>query len=325
MKALRARLAQHPAGAAAVALVLLLALAALRQPAMLSGRVLLDVLEDGSVLGLIALAATWAILSGGIDLSVGAVMSLASITLAALLEEAGLGPLPAVALVLAGGIVFGAGMGACVHLLELPPFLVTLAGLFGARGLALMVHVEALAIRDPAWTRLAGLGLDLGSWGRLTIVAPLLVLAVALCAWALRQTRFGRDVYALGGSAELARLAGVPIGRTQVGVYATSGLLAASAGVAYALYNGAGNSIAGVGLELDAIAATVVGGASLAGGVGGAFGTLLGVVFFGALQTFLIFEGTLSAGWVRVATGALLLSFLALQRWAVAGAREQEP
>jgi simple sugar transport system permease protein len=313
---MRARLAEHPAAAAAFAGVVLLAVAALRQPAMLSGRVLLDVVEDNAVLGLLALAATWAILSGGIDLSVGAVMSLASIALAALIERAGLAPLPAVALVLLGGIAFGSAMGACVHALELPAFLVTLAGLFLARGLALRVHVEALAIRAPDWTRWTGLGVDLGAWGRLTPAAPLLVGTALACAWALHHTRFGRDVRAIGGGAELARLAGVPVGRARVGTYAVSGLLAALAGVVHALYTGAGSSIAGVGLELDAIAAAVVGGASLAGGAGGALGTLLGVLFFGALQTFLIFEGTLSAGWARAASGALLLAFLALARWA---------
>jgi galactofuranose transport system permease protein len=311
----RERLSEHPAAASALAGVLLLALASLRQPAMLSGRVLIDVVEDNAALGLLALAATWAILSGGIDLSVGAVLSLASIALAALIEHAGCAPVPAVALVLLGGLAFGAAMGACVHALELPPFLVTLAGLFLARGRARRVHVEALANRDAPGTRWTALGLDLGAWGRVTLAAPLFLGAVLACVWALGQTRFGRNVRAVGGGLELARLAGVPVGATRVGTYAVSGLLASAAGVVHALYTGAGSSIAGAGLELDAIAAAVVGGASLAGGVGGAVGTLFGVLFFGALQTFLIFEGTLSAGWARAASGALLLAFLALARW----------
>lgn len=315
MTGLRARLAEHPNAAAVSAGLALLALAALRQPALLSGRVLVDLVEDNAVLGLLALAATWAILSGGIDLSVGAVMSLASISLAALVENCELPPALAAALVLAGGLAFGAALGACVHCLELPPFLVTLAGLFLARGLALRVHVEALAIRDAEWTRWAQAGADLGSWGRAGLAAPLLLAAVAACAWALRHTRFGRDVRAVGGGGELARLAGVPVGRTRVLTYAVSGTLAASAGVVHALSTGAGSSIAGIGLELDAIAAAVVGGASLAGGTGSALGTLLGVLFFGAIQTFLILEGTPSAGWTRAASGALLLAFLALARW----------
>jgi len=312
---LRSRLAEHPAAAAAVAGLVLLALAALRQPALLSGRVLFDVVEDNAVLGLLALAATWAILSGGIDLSVGAVMSLASIALAALIERAGMAPALAVPLVLLGGLAFGAAMGGCVHALELPPFLVTLAGLFLARGLALRVHVEALAIRDPQWTRWTELAADLGAWGRVTPAAPLLLVSVLACEWALRHTRFGRNVRAIGGQAELARLAGVPVGRTRAGTYAISSSLAAGAGILHALYTGAGSSVAGLGLELDAIAAAVVGGASLAGGAEGALGTLLGVMFFGFLQTFLIFEGTLSAGWARAASGACLLAFLVLARW----------
>jgi galactofuranose transport system permease protein len=309
------RLARQPAGAALAALGLLLLAAALRQPALLSPRVLLDILEDGAVLGLLALAVTWTILSGGIDLSVGALMALASIALAALIEHAHVAPAPAVVLVLSGGLLFGAAQGALVGLLDLPAFLVTLAGMFLARGLALRVHVEALAIRDPQWTRWVSSGLDWDGWGRLTPALPLLLVVTAACAWMLRQTRFGRDVYAVGGDPHLARLAGVRVGRTQVGAYALSGGLSALAGMTYALGSGAGSSTAGAGLELDAIAAAVVGGVSLAGGVGGAWGALVGVSFFGALQTFLIFEGTLSSGWTRVATGAFLLAFLALQRW----------
>ncbi len=322
MRALRSRLASHPSGTAAAALLVLLAAAAMRQPALLSGRVLLDLLEDGAVLGLVALAATWAILSGGIDLSVGALMSLCSIVLAASIEKHGFPPALAISAVLALGLAFGAGTGTIVHFLGLPPFLVTLSGLFLARGLALSVHVEALAIRDPSWNALARAGLELSSLGRLSLLAPLLLLAVLACAFLLRQTRFGRDVLALGGNAELARLAGVPVGRTRIGVYALSGLFSALAGVAYALYGGAGSSTAGVGLELDAITAVVVGGAHLSGGYGGAAGTLLGVLFLGALQSFLILEGTLSAGWARVAGGALLLAFLVLQRWVGHGASE---
>jgi len=318
---LRGRLAERPGAAALLAGLALLVCAVLRQPALLSGRVLIDVVEDNAVLGLLALAATWTILAGGIDLSVGAVLSLASISVAALVEQGDLAPVPALALVIAGGLCFGAAMGGCVHALELPAFLVTLAGLFLARGLALRVHVEALAIRDPDWTRWSSAGADLGAWGRAGLAAPLFLAAVALCAWALHHTRFGRDVRAVGGGSELARLAGVPVGRTRVLTYALSGGLAASAGVVHALVTSAGSSIAGVGLELDAIAAAVVGGASLAGGTGGALGTLLGVLLFGSIQTFLIFEGTLSAGWARAASGALLLAFLALARWTRSGPR----
>ncbi len=322
MSGLRARLAHHPTEATAAALALLLSVAAIRQPALISGRVLLDVLEDGAVLGLVALAVTWPILCGGIDLSVGALMSLASVVLAALIEQARVPPALAVALVLLLGLAFGAAQGACVHFLALPPFLVTLAGLFLARGLSLRVHVEALAIRDPEWTRLSRAGLDLGSLGRVSLLIPLLLAAVFACALALRQTRLGRDVYAVGGDAEQARLAGVRVARARLSGYALSGGLSALSGVAYALYGGAGSSTAGIGLELDAIAAAVVGGALLGGGVGGAFGTLLGVVFFGALQSFLIFEGTLSSGWIRVATGGILLAVVALQRWAAGGSSE---
>jgi len=274
----------------------------------------LDLLGDNAVLGLAALGATFVILSGGIDLSAGAVMACASILLAILVGPLGWPIAWAIAAVLAAGTAFGLAMGALIQGLALPAFVVTLAGLFLARGIALSLHLESLPIARADWTALSRLEVELGSGRRLSLGAMLLLAATAAAAWVLGQTRLGRNVYAVGGNAEAALLAGVPLARTRVTVYGLAGFASALAGVAYALYASSGSSTAGTGLELEAIAAAVIGGTRLAGGVGTAIGTLLGVMVFGVVQTVLIFEGTLGAGWTRVAIGGLLLAFIALQR-----------
>ena len=309
---LRARL---PALASLLALVGFVLLAALRHPAFASPRVLVDLLDDSAVLGLVALGATVVIVSGGIDLSVGSLLGLCSIAVAVLVERAGWHPLAAMCAAVALGGAFGLAQGALVRALELPAFLVTLAGLFLARGLALGLHVEALAIAHPFHARLAAAELPLGGGLGLAPGTLLFLGAVAALACALRWTRPGRDLYAVGGDAAAARQAGVATGRAQVGAFAASGALTGLGAVAYTLYGGSGSSTAGLGLELDAIAAAVVGGALLSGGAGGALGTLCGVLLFGAIQTYLIFEGSLAAGWTRAAAGGLLLAFVALQRW----------
>lgn len=300
--------------ASAAALALLVVAAALRHPGAVSARVALDLLADNAVLGIAALGATLVIVSGGIDLSIGASMALASTVVAVLLEKHGLSPAPAFGLALALGALFGAAMGALIHFLALPPFLVTLAGMFLARGIALRLHVESLAIAHPSYERLTAAGIRFAPGVTLTLGAMLFVLALALSSWLLRQTRLGRDVYAVGGNAEAALLAGVNVARTRIAVYALGGAASALAGIAYTLYGSAGSSTAGSGLELEAIAAVVLGGARISGGVGGALGTLLGVLVLGVIQLALIFEGAPGAGWTRVAIGALLLAFLALQR-----------
>jgi simple sugar transport system permease protein len=288
--------------------------AALRYDGFFSLGVAADLIDDGAVLGLAALGMTFVIASGGIDLSVGAVAALASVVLASAITEHGV-PVPlAVLLAVALGTAFGATMGALIQSLELPAFIVTLGGMFFARGLALAVHVESLAITNSTWRALGDAGIGLGGRVDIDLVGCGFLSAVIVVAWILRHTRFGRNVLALGGDPRSALLLGVPIARTRVLVYAASGCASSLAGVAFGLYASKGDSTACTGLELEAIASAVIGGAALSGGTASAAGTLLGVLLFGTIQTILIFEGTPSAGWSHVVLGALLLAFLALQR-----------
>jgi simple sugar transport system permease protein len=264
--------------------------------------VLTGFFTDNAFLGIAAIGVTFVILSGGIDLSVGAMIGCCSIMIAALVERAGWHPLAAVLLVLVYGALLGTTMGSLIHFFRLPPFIVTLAGMFFARGLGFVVNQESIAIRHGFYESLAGL----------PAVIFLLVLATGICV--AHWTRFGRNTYAVGGNEESALLMGLPVGRTKIGVYALSGLCSALAGAVYTLYTFSGNPTAGMMLELDAIAATVIGGTLLTGGVGYVAGALLGVLIFGIIQTAIIFDGRLSSWWTRIAIGILLLAFILLQR-----------
>jgi ribose/xylose/arabinose/galactoside ABC-type transport system permease subunit len=290
--------------------VVLYALAAARYDGFLSGAVFTNFLAGNAVVGIVAVGMTFVILSGGIDLSVGAMMSASSVVIAVLIQDAHLHPVAAIAASAAGGTALGALMGLIIHATGIKPFIVTLAGMFFVRGLAFLVHLESVAITDPRHTALAAARL-----GPLPLTAVLLLAMVAAGWYVASQTRFGRNVYALGGSEEAALLMGLPIRRTKVAVYAVSGFCASFAGAALTFYLSSGNHLEGVGMELDAIAAVVVGGTLLAGGVGSVIGTLIGVLMLGLILTSITtYEGMMSSGMTRVAIGLLLLAFVLMQK-----------
>jgi len=283
-------------------------------PGFASLRVFVNFLADNSFLGIIAVGMTFVILSGGIDLSVGAILALSSTVLAVLIELRHVPVAVAVPAVLAMGGALGAVMGLVIRHFRLAPFIVTLAGMFCARGLAQIVHLEALPISDPGYLAATGWGIPLLAGARLPLTAIVFLAVLAVGLYVSVHTPFGRNVYAVGGNEEAALLMGLPVGRTKVGIYALSGFCSALGGVVFALYSSSGNPSAGVGMELDAIAAVVIGGTLLSGGVGHVLGTLIGVLIFGIIQTGITFQGTLSSWWTKVAVGALLLLFVLLQR-----------
>ena len=291
----------------------LYAAAALRYEGFASLRVLINFLGDNSFLGIAALGLTFVILSGGIDLSVGAVIGLVSVGLALALEKWHLHAALAIPLVLAAGALFGGVQGGLIQWFALPPFLVTLGGMFFARGLAYLLSLESLPITHYLDAISSSLRVPLGQFDLpATAIVFLLVFAGALVL--AHFTRFGRNIYALGGSEVSAALMGLPVARTKVGVYALSGFCSALAGVVYCLYTQSGNPNAGGGLELDAIAAVVIGGTLLSGGVGYVAGTVVGVLIFGIIQTAIVFQGTLSSWWTKIVIGVLLLAFILLQK-----------
>lgn len=278
-------------------------------------RVLGNLFSDNAFLGIAAVGLTFVILTGGIDLSVGSMVGCSSIMAAALIERGGLPPFAALAVALGFGAMVGAAHGLLISRFELPPFLVTLAGLFLCRGIALWISRESVQVDEPTFNTLAAFSVALPGKGGLTVGALVFLLTVAFGIFAARQTRFGRTVYAIGGDAASSVLMGLPVRRTIVGTYMASGAAAALGGLVFTLYTSSGNAVSGTGLELDAIAAVVIGGTLLSGGYGSVFGTLLGVLILGIIQTSITFEGSLSSWWSRIAVGLLLLIFIVVQKF----------
>ena len=296
--------------AGALVYLLLYAVAAVRYDGFFSLPVFINFLSNNAVLGIVAVGMTFVILSGGIDLSVGAVMSFSSVLIGVLIMEHGWNVYAAIAASLVCGATLGALMGAIIHSTGIKPFIVTLAGMFFVRGLAFLIHLESISISDARHTALA-----IARVGPLPLIAVLFLGFVAVGWYVAVLTPFGRNVYALGGGEDAALLMGLPVRRTRIAVYAVSGFCASFAGAALSFYLSSGSHLEGVGMELDAIATVVIGGTLLAGGVGSVFGTLIGVLMLGLILTSITtYEGMMSSGMTRVAIGALLLAFVLLQK-----------
>lgn len=308
-------LRQHlPLVTTAVIFVALFGVASFLYNGFCSGPVAVNLLGDNAVLGIAALGLTLVIFTGGIDLSVGAVAGFTSIFVATLISGHGWSPGAAWGLALLLGTGFGAAMGGLVQACRLPAFLVTLAGMFFARGMAYQVSTESVSIDHPLYTRLTEIYLPLGV-AELPFGAMLLLVALAATWVAGHHTRSGRNLLAIGGNEQSAVLMGLPVGRTKVLAYAASGGCAALAGILFTITTGSGDSARGVGMELDAIAVVVIGGTLLAGGRGHVAGTLLGLLIFAVIQAALLFDGRLSSWWSRIVVGVLLLAFILLQRF----------
>ncbi len=259
---------------------------------MLRVDVLLGIVQDSTVLCIAALGSCIVIVSGGIDLAVGSAIALSCVLAAYVIRAAtpGLGAGAAAALGvgagLGGGLLVGLASGALVTAARLPPFIATLAMMSIARGCAFRItRGSTIQIPDSAFTERFGSGMiPCGPFEAPVSVALLVVLAAG-AAFFMARTKWGRQIYAVGGNEEAARFAGVRVNRIKLLVYALAGLSAGAAGVVFVAYYGAGQSTAAMGWELDAIAAVVVGGGSLAGGRGSIIGACLGAIIFGMLQS----------------------------------------
>ncbi|RFC65923.1 sugar ABC transporter permease YjfF [Fulvimarina endophytica] len=283
-------------------------------PAMLSTRVVGNLLTDNAYLGIVAVGMTVVILSGGIDLSVGSVIAFSGVFIAVVLRETSLHPLAVFVLLLAVTTAFGALMGLIIHSLAMPAFIVTLAGMFLARGAAYMLTIDSVPISDPFYDFIKSSYYLMPGKGRLTVIAGVMLLTVLVGALVAHRTRFGASMFALGGGEQTARLMGVRIGRLTVLIYAFSGFMAGLSGIVFSIYTGSGYPLATVGTELTAIAAVVIGGTILTGGAGYVVGTLFGVLTMGLIQTYIVFDGTLSSWWTKIVIGLLLLLFIVLQK-----------
>ena len=255
----------------------------------LTVRNLLNVIDQLTVIGIMALGMTAVIVLGGIDLSVGSVLALSMMVMGALANVAGV-PMP-LAIVAALGV--GAACGACSGLLitraNLPPFIATLAMMSVARGLANLITDGSQIVGYPEW--FSAMSIE-RHFGFLSVTVALFLVLTAVAAVYMKYRAGGRALYAIGGSSEVARLAGIPVKRLTLAVYATCRLLAGLAGVVMSTRLDSSQPSGGLGYELDTIAAVVIGGASLSGGIGSIFGTLMGVLTIGVLRNGLNLIGT---------------------------------
>lgn len=308
-----------PVVVTAVLFLALLIAGSLQFSGFASPRVLLNLLTDNSFLAIMALGMTFVILSGGIDLSVGSVLALSSVLCAVLVEKYGWHPLQAIPVVLIAGAAFGAIMGSLIHVYKLQPFIVTLAGMFFARGLATVLSEQSIPIVHSFFDTVNNFGFTVPGGGWIGSATFLLIGVFAFGIWLAHSTRLGGYIYALGGSSQSATLLGVPMGLTTISIYTLSSTLAALSGIVYTFYTASGYALSGVGMELDAIAAVVIGGTLLTGGYGYVLGTLLGVMIMGLIQTWISFHGSLNSWWTKIFIGSLVLAFIIFQRGISAG------
>lgn len=277
-------------------------------------RVLVDLLKDNAFLGVAAVGATFVILSGGIDLSVGAVVAFTGIFIADRVHR-GTHPIVAMGMALVLGAVFGVLQGCIIHFYKQPAFLVTLAGMFFARGMGFVIQPQAMGIKHPFYvtTVVDTLAVPITATVSLPFIVFCFAAVFVVALFIAHNTRFGRAVYAIGDDEQSATLMGLSVGRTKITVYTLAGFVSAMAGAVYTMYTQSGDPAACVGFELDAIASVVIGGTLLSGGVGFVGGTAMGVLILGLIQTHINFNGRLNTWWTRIAVGALVLLFIAIQ------------
>ena len=280
-------------------------------------RVFVNLFIDNAFVGIIAVGMTFVIISGGIDLSVGSVVAFTAVLTAKLVTVYQIHPLVAILIALGVGAGLGFTMGCLIHYFQLPAFLVTLVGMFLMRGLCFQLTIQSIPIQDNKFLyRLIEIGIPLTKRVRLPLATAIVfIVVVAFGIYLSHFTKFGRNVYAIGGNEQSAILMGLPVGKTKIMIYTMNSALCALAGVVYTLYTLSGYPLATVGLELDVIAAVVIGGTLLTGGAGYVQGTLIGVLILGLIQTLITFQGTLSSWWTKIFIGILLFLFISLQTY----------
>lgn len=307
-------------------------------------QVLLNMLIDNAGLLIAASGITMVMITGGIDISVGSVIGLSCMILSYCMEKKGFSASSSVAIVLVLGILFGIFQGWLISYMELQPFIITLAGLFGCRGLTAILSTEQIAITDAnaggrAFLEVANkniyfrtgtednpgiafidwlLGATTNKRGVVTypFVHPsvLIALAVVVAIWfVLKYTKFGRNLYAIGGNEQSALLMGINVKRNKFVAYVIEGFMAALAGTVFCLNTTAGFVEQARGFEMEAISSAVIGGTMLTGGVGSIVGTFFGVLIKATIETLIRSQGTLSSWWNKIVLSIILSFFIVLQ------------
>lgn len=277
--------------------------------------------------GLIAVASgmTCVMLTGGIDISVGSLIAMDCMFLAVGMEKWGIKSPVLILAVLLIGILFGTVQGYCVAYLEIQPFIVTMAGMFFARGMTAVICKDQVSIvSDKLFTAISNLKINIPFGGyvnkkgiyqvpfiRPTVIVALLV--VVLVYLMLKYTKFGRSIYAVGGNQVSATLMGLNVRKTKLFTYILCSFLTSIGGICYCLNTMCGTTTQAAGLEMDAISSSVIGGTLLTGGVGNVLGSLVGVLINGTISTLVKSNGKLVSSWANIITAILLCFFILLQ------------
>ncbi|MBD5491467.1 MAG: sugar ABC transporter permease YjfF [Lachnospiraceae bacterium] len=287
----------------------------------------LNILINNAGLICITAGMTCVMLTGGIDISVGSVVAMDCMFLAVGMEKWGMKSPVLMLLVLLIGIVFGVVQGYCIAYLEIQPFIVTMAGMFFARGMTAVICTDQVSIvSDELFVKLSNMKLNIpfniGAYAnkkgvlqipyvRITVVIALLV--VLLIFLMLKYTKFGRSIYAVGGNSQSATLMGLNVRKTKMKTYVLASFLASIGGICYCLNTMCGTTTQAAGLEMDAISSAVIGGTLLTGGVGNVGGSLVGVLINGTISTLVKSHGKLVSSWANIVTAILLCFFIVLQ------------
>ena len=271
-----------------------------------------------------AVGMTMVLITGGIDISIGSVIGMTCMLLAWMMEKLEMSAGMSIVIVLIVGTVFGLVQGILVAYFKIQPFIVTLAGMFFARGMTAVISSDMISITNPTFLGMANAKLYLPIMGMVNkkgnmvypYIYPSVIIAIVILIIAflvLKFTSFGRSIYAVGGNEQSALLMGLNVKRTKLKVYVLNGFLAALAGFVFCLNSCGGFVEQARGFEMEAIASSVIGGTLLTGGVGSVIGSLFGVLIKGTIESLITFQGTLSSWWTKIAIAALLCFFIILQ------------
>lgn len=283
-----------------------------------------NIFNNNAYLIIISCGLTLVMISGGIDISVGGQIALITMTTVCMMENKGSSVFGAFIVAIAIGLAFGIVQGFFVSYLKIQPFIVTLAGMFFAKGMTTIVSVNPVTVKaNETFLKIkdAYLNLPIGTYARNGNFIPsyleigaIVAIVIVLIMWAvLKWTRIGRNFYAIGGNSESALMLGINVQRTRFMAYVICGLLAGIAGFVYLLHTGAGNASNADGAEMEAIASSIIGGTLLTGGVGSVIGTLFGVMSLKTINTIVIASGLTQPWWQKITTGLMLCFFILLQ------------
>lgn len=287
----------------------------------------LNILITNAGLICVACGMTCVMLTGGIDISVGSLIAMDCMILADGMANKHIGAIPLVLFVMVIGVVWGLVQGFLVSYMNIQPFIVTMAGMFFGRGMTAVINTEQVPITqesNPMFYSWANAKIMLpefmGYMGKKSMIAPfirpsvimaLLVVVIIFCV--LKYTKFGRVLYAVGGNESSAAMMGLNVKRTKLYAYILSSVLCSFGGILYCLNTMTGSVQQAKGFEMNAIAAAVIGGTLLTGGVGNVIGTLFGVLITGTINSLVMTNGKLLSSWANIMTAALLCVFILLQ------------